>query len=199
MGLVSDSSLGIEEIMDSMALVLMSDVNSALATVYERRLARDEALAIARGIEFVELEYEDIPSNHVHIGNFPSLALDEIGKEEYPYLALTLEDYAPDPEDAAQDHMSVFRDGIVIHAFAAATDDEGSEVVFRRACRMAEAVFITISSNAQTQKLLSGLSNPVRGRPSVPWRYQYQGHGEDWWFQAVGTQYQIKSYTSIHS
>lgn len=194
---VIQSALGLEEIFDVVAIAIISDVNSALETVYERRLPLDQALAEARGIDFDSFDYEEIPATHVHIGNFPSLAFDEVAPDEYPYIALTLEDYSPDPEDALQDHMNVFRDGIVVHCLSRASEAEGPEIVFRRSCRMAEAVFIVLASNSSTQKMLSGLSNPVRGRPSIPWRYQSEGYGENGWFQAIGTQYQIKSYTSM--
>lgn len=195
---VIDSALGLEEIFDIIALAIITDINPAIQTVYERRYPLDQALAEARGIDFTPISYEEVPANHVHIGNFPSMAFDEVPPEEYPYIALTLEDYSPDPEDAAQDHMNVFRDGIVVHCLSNASEAEGSEVVFRRSCRMAEAVFIVLASNSTTQRMLSGLSNPMRGRPSIPWRYQRDGHGENGWFQAIGTQYQIKSYTTTH-
>jgi hypothetical protein len=195
---VIQSGLGIEEIMDAMALVLISDVNEALQTVYDRRALRDQELADAKGIEFEPIILEEIIPTHIHVGNFPKLVFDEVPPENYPYLALTLEDYSPDPEDASQDHMNVTRDAIVVHSLAKATESEGGEIVFRRAVRMAEAVFICLASNLRTQRLLSGLSNPTRGRASVPWKYQHQGHGKEHWFQAIGTQYAIKSYTSLH-
>jgi len=192
------SALGLEEIFDVVAVAIISDINSALDTVYARRNPLDKALAEARGIDFEPLTYDEVPRHHVHIGNFPSLAFDEVAPEEYPYIALTLEDYSPDPEDPSQDHMNVFRDGIVVHCLSQASEHEGAEVVFRRSCRMAEAVFIVLASNSETQRMFSGLSNPIRGRPSIPWRYQKDGYGENGWFQAIGTQYQIKSYTTIY-
>ena len=198
MSQIIHSALGLEEIFDTVAVAIIEDVNSALDVVYSRRKPLDETLAIARGIDFEPLIYDEVPASHVHIGNFPSLAFDEVAPEEYPYIALTLEDYSPDPEDALQDHMNVIRDGIVVHCLSRASEAEGAEVVFRRSCRMAEAVFILLSSNSGTQKMFTGLSNPVRGRPSIPWRYQHEGYGENGWFQAIGTQYQIKTYTTTH-
>ena len=39
------------------------------------------------------LEYEEVPPKHVYVGNFPSLVLEEVGPDAYPYIAVTLEDY----------------------------------------------------------------------------------------------------------
>jgi hypothetical protein len=196
---VINSALGLEEIFDVIALVIIEDINPALEKVYERRFDLDKTMAEAKGIDFEPIDYEEVPSDHIHVGNFPSLVFDSVPVKEYPYIALTLEDYSPDPEDALQDHMNVFRDGIVVHCLSVASELEGPEIVFRRSCRMAEAVFIALASNNQTQRMLSGLSNPVRGRPSIPWRYQFEGYGDNYWFQAIGTQYQIKSYTTVNN
>ena len=73
--------------------------------------------------------------------------------------------------------------------------DAASDIVFRRAVRMGEAVHLVLHSDPGTNRLLAGSSNPTRGQQSLPWTYQHNGIGENFWFQAVGTTYAIKSYT----
>ena len=191
-------STGVEELLDEVEIVLMRNINPALAEVYERRELADRARAERREIPYVPIERDDIPVAHFHTGNFPSLVLEEVPKEAYPYVVITVEDYAPDAEDPRQDHMNVYREALSVHCLAQASPAEGSEVVFRRAVRMGEAVFLSLGSDAAMQSRLSGFSNPVRGQHSVPWTYNHKGRGKDWWFQAVGTSYAIKNYTSMH-
>lgn len=194
--LVYERSTGLEELLDEIEIVLMRDINDALAEVYDRMRERDQARALRRNEPYEPLEYHAVPPEHFHTGNFPSLVLDEVPKEDYPYIVLTVESYSPDAEDARQDHLNVFRDALVVHCLAHAEPDEGSEVVFRRAVRMGEAVYLSLASDPLMRAALSGASNPVRGQHSVPWTYQHKGRGKDHWFQAVGTSYAIKTYTS---
>lgn len=198
MSQVVSKSTGVEEVLDEIEAVLIPEINPALAEVYERREQADKDRATRRQIEYVPLEYDEVPPSHFHTGNFPSLVLEEVPRDSYPYIVLTIDDYSVDPEDPRHDHMSVFRDAVAVHCLAKASPEEGSEVVFRRAIRMGEAVFLALASNPSMQKRLGGLSNPLRGQPSIPWTYQEQGLGEDWWYQAVGTSYAIKTYTSMY-
>jgi hypothetical protein len=189
---------GLEELVDDVEEVLLRDINDALATVYERRALADEARALRRGVGYVPLTYDEVPSDHFHVGNFPRLSYEEVDYEAYPYIVLTVEDYVPDPEDATQDHRNVYRDALVVHCLAASSSEEGGEVVWRRAVRMGEAVFLALASDPMMQRRLSGVSNPVRGQHSIPWTHKRKGRGEVFWFQAVGTHYAIKNYTSMH-
>jgi hypothetical protein len=210
---ILDSALGTEEILDVVERVIITDINPALATVYERRVPADQARAELRGEPYVPLEYEDVPPNHVWIGNFPSVVLEEVGPEAYPYIAVTTEDYSPDAEDIRLDQLSVFRQAFTVHCLVKAAPegpydsgieydphliDPASNVVFRRAVRMSEAVFLALGSNPESARLFSGFSNPVRGQHSLPWTYQHKGRGPNFWFQAVGTSYAIKAYTTMH-
>jgi hypothetical protein len=213
---LSENVLGTEDLLDALESAIIRDINDALSVVYERRAEADQVRADLRGVPYVPLEYEDVPANHVYVGNFPSLVLEEVGPEAYPYIAVTTEDYAPEAEDIRLDHESVFRSGFTVHCLAKAepeddtvndgvdeSRDEGgymidpaSDTVFRRAVRMAEAVFLVLNSDPTTSRMIAGSSNPVRGQHSLPWRYQHKGRGLNFWFQAVGTSYAIKSYTS---
>ena len=114
----------------------------------------------------------------------------------------------PDAEDIRLDHMDVFRSGFTVHCLAKAAKepipqgdfsgvniDAASDIVFRRAVRMGEAVHLVLHSDPGASRLISGSSNPTRGQQSLPWTYQHNGVGPNFWFQAVGTSYAIKSYT----
>jgi hypothetical protein len=191
-------STGVEELLEDIEAVLMRDINQALDTVYQRREPSDVLRAQRRGVPYEAIKYDYVPPSHFHIGNFPSLVLEEVPPEAYPYIVITIEDYTPDQEDARSDHVNVYRQTLATHALAKALPEEGSDIVFRRAVRMGEAIYISLASDPHMQKLLSGLSNPVRGQHSIPWTYQHEGHGDKFWFQAVGTNYAIKSHTTSY-
>jgi hypothetical protein len=205
---LADALLGTEELLDMVESAIIRDINDALAVVYERRATADEARAVLRGEVYVPLVYEEVPSSHVWIGNFPSLVLEEVGPEAYPYIAVTTEDYVSDAEDARNDQVDVRRHGFTVHSLAKSKPegdvngvgiDYASHIVFRRAVRMGEAVHLVLHQDPATSRLLSGSSNPVRGQQSLPWTYQHKGRGPGFWFQAVGTTYAIKSYTGWSS
>jgi hypothetical protein len=191
-------STGVEELVDEIETVLIRDVNDALETVYNRREAADTERAARRNIPFVPIEYDEVPPEHFHVGNFPSLALDEVPLEAYPYIVITIEDFLPDAENSMEDHRNVYRDAVVIHCLSQASLDEGSEVVWRRAVRMGEAVFISLMSEPTLQNRLANLGNPVRGRQSIPWKAPISGHGDDWWYQSCGMQFAVKSVTTMY-
>ena len=202
---LSENLLGTEELLDLVESAIIRDINEALAVIYERRATADQTRAELRGEVYVPLEYEEVPPSHVYVGNFPSLVLEEVGPDAYPYIAVTVEDYAPDAEDIRLDHVDVYRSGFTVHCLAKSAPqgdvngvniDGAADVVFRRAVRMGEAVFLVLNEDPDTSRLLSGSSNPTRGQQSLPWTYQHQGRGPNFWFQAVGTSYAIKSYTS---
>jgi hypothetical protein len=194
---IHQRSTGIEELLDLVEIALVENINDALVEIYARRELSDIARAERRGLDYTALTYEEIPPDHFHTGNFPSLVLEEIGPDDYPYVVLTIEDFTPDAEDVRQDHINVYRDALVVHCLAKSNSDEGPEVVFRRAVRMGEAVFLTLGTNAVTSRLLGTFSNPTRGQQSIPWTSDHKGRGADIWYQAVGMSYAIKSYTTV--
>lgn len=202
---LSENTIGTEELLDIIESAIIRDINDALAEIYLRREPADLARAELRGEVYVPLEYEEVPASHVWVGNFPSMVLEEIGQEAYPYIAVTPEDYTPEAEDPFQDHRDVYRSGFTVHCLAKADPvgdvngvgiDGASSDVFRRAVRMAEAVFLCLHHDPVMSRALGGSSNPQRGQHSLPWTYQRDGVGPSFWFQAVGTTYSIKSYTA---
>jgi hypothetical protein len=80
-----------------------------------------------------------------------------------PYVVLAIEDALPDSENARQDHVSVFRQALAVHSLASATEEEGSEIVYRRALRMGEAVHLVMSRNMTCKRLLRGNAEPDTG------------------------------------
>jgi hypothetical protein len=196
--LVNYQSTGVEELLDVIETVLIDNINDALAEIYARRELSDIARAERRGEDYVALTYETVPPDHFHIGNFPSLVLEEVSPDEYPYVVLTIEDFVPDAEDIRQDHINVYRDALVVHCLAKSSNDEGSEIVFRRAVRMGEAVFMVLGTDPATSRLLGTFSNPTRGQQSIPWTSNHKGRGENSWYQSVGMSYAIKSYSSMY-
>jgi len=203
--LLSEELVGTETLLDTIESALIRDINEALAVVYERREAADIARAELRGEPYEPLEWEEVPPSHIYVGNFPSTVLEEVGPDAYPYVAVTVDDYTPDAEYASQDHRSVYRNGFTVHCLAKSAPqgdvngvgiDHASDIVFRRAVRMGEAVHLVLNRDPATCRIISGSPNPMRGQHSLPWTYQHQGRGPTFWFQAVGTSYAIKSYTS---
>ena len=141
--LLSEDLLGTEDILAIIESAIIRDINDALEVVYERRAAADQARADLRGEPYVPLEYEEVPPSHVYVGNFPSLVLEEVGPEAYPYIAVTVEDRFPRRQKTSRlDHMSVYRSGFTVHCLAKSEPggeltgvniDAASDIVFRRA------------------------------------------------------------------
>jgi len=190
-------STGTEELLDVVEEVLIRDIDSALAEVYERMVESDMARAERRQVEYIPMTYDQVPPSHFHTGNFPSLVLNEVPKDAYPFIVLTIEEYAPSAIDSDMDQVNVYREALVIHCLAKANPEEGSEVVFRRAIRMGEAVYLSLASEPSLRTALAAFVNPVRSQPSIPWTAQEDGHGEDFWYQAVGTTYGLTNRTTM--
>lgn len=190
-------SIDAESLLDDIEVALQSNLNDTLVVVYAGLADRDEERALRRGTEYVAMTYDDVPPDHYHVGNFPRQTLDDVPNELYPYIVLAIEDMVPDAESANQDHISVFRQALTVHSLAMATEDEGSEVVYRRALRMGVAVHTVLMNDPHTSRMLSGLVNPARNQASIPWTYREGGRNEKRaWYQAVGISYAIKLYTS---
>jgi len=197
--LATGQALGTEGMLDDIEIALQAEINDALAHVYDALAPRDEARALRRGVTYVPMEPVDIPVDHFHVGNFPRMVLEEVPSEMYPYVVLAIEDATPDAESGRQDHQSVFRQALAVHSLASATEEEGSEMVYRRAIRMGEAVHLVMATNMTCKRLLKGLPNPMRGQSSIPWTYRRQGrNGNRAWYQAVGLTYAIKIYTTSY-
>jgi hypothetical protein len=197
MSRILQHTLGAEEFMDVIEIALVNDLDEALSAVYEVQAPRDMARALRRGIEYVPITWDVVPPDHFHVGNFPRLTLEQVPPEFYPYIVLAIEDMVPDAESATQDHVSVFRQALAVHSLASATPDEGSEIVYRRAIRMAVAVYNVLTSNPSTAALLRGLTNPTRGQSSIPWTYRAEGKTDKkMWFQSIGLSFALKTYTT---
>lgn len=199
------TALGTEAMLDDIEAALQAEVNLALKAVYDALEVRDLAREVRRNPAYdvtnhQPMEPVDIPVDHFHVGNFPRMVLEEVPSEMYPYIVLAIEDAIPDAESGRQDHVNVFRQSLAVHSLASATEEEGSEVVYRRAMRMGEAVNLVMSTNPTCKRLLKGMPNPTRGQSSIPWTYRKQGRNENRaWYQAVGLTYAIKIYTTSYT
>lgn len=194
------TALGTEAMLDDIEVALQVEINPALAAVYDALAERDEKRALRRGVPYVPMEPVDIPVDHFHVGNFPRMVLEEVPGEMYPYIVLAIEDATPDSEAGSQDHQVVFRQALAVHSLASASNEEGSEVVYRRAMRMGEAVHLVMSTNPTCKRLLRGIPNPTRGQSSIPWTYRTNGRNQNRaWYQAVGLSYAIKIYTTSYT
>jgi len=197
--LAEGTALGTESMLDDIEIALQGEINEALEAVYSALALRDEARAFRRGVPYVPMVPVDIPVDHFHVGNFPRMVLEEVPGEMYPYIVLAIEDATPDAESGRQDHIEVFRQALAVHSLASASEEEGSEMVYRRAMRMGEAVHLVMSTNATCKRILKGLPNPMRGQSSIPWTYRRNGRNQNRaWYQAVGLTYAIKIYTTSY-
>jgi hypothetical protein len=187
MSLVYQTGIGIEEVADR--------INAALAAQETFWEQADRDRAAFRGVEYVRINLEPVSPDSFHIGNIPSLVKEEIPKDQYPYIAITPTDMVPDPADAENDHINVHRSGVGIHSVAKASPVEGPEFAFRRAARMAEAIYSVVVGDKDLKRMLQGLSNPLRAQLSETFVFQPGGHGDDWFWQAAGTQWAVKSYS----
>lgn len=195
--LLGNSELGTEQLFDVIETVLIEKINDTLAQVYADREAADRARAARRQVEYEVMEWDEIPPQHFHVGNFPKLTLAEVPPEMYPYVVLAVEDIVPDSESGRQDHRTVLRQSLTVHSLAKADEDEGSEVAYRRALRMGAAVHRLLMQDMRTASLLSGVASPSRAQASVPWTYAEEGRVDKTnWYQAVGINYVLKVYTT---
>jgi hypothetical protein len=198
-------ALGTEAMLDDIEMVLQAEINPALKAIYDALAARDLAREVRRNPAYdvathVPMQPVDIPVDHFHVGNFPRMVLEEVPSEMYPYIVLAIEDAIPDAESSTEDHMSVFRQSLAVHSLASASEEEGSEVVYRRAMRMGEAVHLVFATNPVCKKFLKGVPNPTRGQSSIPWTYRANGRNQNRaWYQAVGLTYGVKIYTTSYT
>lgn len=191
--------IGLEELVDEVESVLRGNLNTALQEQDVFWAPRDEARSVMRGHDYIPITLEPVNPGSFHAGSIPSLVAEkDLPLEDYPYVAIVPNDTAPDPSDANEDQRRVMQNQISIHAIAKSSPTEGPEFAYRRACRMAEAIFATVLGHRSLKRKLMGLSNPVRVQVSEPFLFNPKGHGPDYFWQAAGTQYAIKNLTKAH-
>lgn len=191
--------IGIEELIDQIEIVLRERLNDEMEIQQETWKPADEARADMRGIDYVPIDLEPVEDSAFHVGYIPSLVLDEaeMTLDWFPYVAITPNDTAPDPEDPRQDQLRVNQNLLSIHAIAKSSLDEGAEFAFRRSARMAEAIYKIVLGDNRLKHKLKGVSNPSRIRRSEPFRFNPEGleDGDHFWM-ACGTDYTIKNYSA---
>lgn len=191
--------LGVEELVDEIEFVLRDQLNGRLVEQDAYWAPRDQDRATKRGEDYVPITLEPVKPNAFHAGNIPSLVNEQaLMEDDYPYVAIVPQDVAHDPSSQNEDQRNVFQNQISIHAIAKASPSEGPEIAYRRAVRMAEAIYVTVLEEPTLRSKLRGIANPVRVQVSEPFPFNPKGHGPDSFWQAAGTQYAIKNLTVSH-
>lgn len=196
--------LGAEQVIDEVFLVMREQFNDALAVQQELGDVYDQQRADRLGVAWQQLLLEEVsvvpsgtefPYGNYHVGSIPSFVQTDDRVDRYPMLVVAPGRTVPDAEDASADQYDVYLNAVAIHCFARANPTEGPEVAYRRAMRMAEAVHQVVNSTT-LRRLVSGVSGPSLVDRSEPWFFPAtDGHGEDWCWQAVMHQYQVKNYS----
>lgn len=182
---------------------MIESFNDQLAVQQEIWDELDKARADRLNVDWEQVVLEEVPATprdefptgNYHIGSIPSFVMSDDRVDNYPMLVVMPGRTVPDPEDASADQYDVYQNAVAIHAFGRAAPEEGPEVAYRRVMRMAEAVHSVVKS-APLRRIVSGVSGPALVERSEPWFFPaLDGHGEDWCWQAVMHQYQIKNYS----
>ena len=190
--------LGAEEIVDEAFLVVRESLNDAIAAQKTRWDDMDKTRATRMGSVWSQLVVEEVPADNFHIGSIPSFVQTDDRVAHYPMVVVTPGRTIPDGEDARMDHYSVYQNAVSFHSFARANPEEGAEVAYRRAMRMAEAVHRVVHLERGLRQLVAGVSGPILVDRSEPWFFPAEdGHGEDWCWMAVMHQYQVKNYSHM--
>jgi hypothetical protein len=190
--------LGAEAMVDEVFLVFRERLNAAIASQQERYVGQDQRRAAIMGVPYKPLILEPIPVENFHAGSIPSFVTDDDREGNYPMCVVVPGRTVPDGEDASADQYDVFNNLVAIHVFARATmsNEEGFDLVYRRSMRMAEAVHQIVKTDRDLRKMFAGVSGPVLVERSDPWTFPSQdGHGDEWVWQAVMHQYQVKNYS----
>lgn len=190
--------LGTEEIVDEAFLIIRDVFNGVVASQQARWDALDQRRATRMGIVIPQIIVEPVPADNFHVGSIPSFVQTDDRVQYYPMVVVTPGRTIPSAEDAAMDQYNVYQNAIAFHSFARGNPQEGPEIAYRRAMRMAEAVHHVIHANNELRHMVAGTSGPILVDRSEPWLFPAEdGHGEDWCWMAVMHQYQIKNYSHV--
>ena len=196
--------IGTERLVDEVFLIVYETFNDALVTQQVRgeQLDAERATRLGFGLPLTTLDpvvadpRVGFPYGNFHVGSIPSFIQTDDRVENYPCVVVMPGRTTADAEDAIMDDYSVLSNALVFHSFAKASPAEGTEVAYRRAQRMAEAVHTVIAVDHRLRRIVSGVSGPTLIERSEPWLFPAEdGHGDDWSWVAVMTQYQIKNYS----
>lgn len=194
---VRSTGFAIEQIVWEIERILLASYDDARMVIDAAAVAMDQERADLRGVAYVPIVTEPVPAENIHPGQLPSFVREDDRLTNYPLIAIEPTRVAPDAEDARQDQQNVHLDFVTIHVGAKASPEEAEDVVYRRTVRMAEAIYWLVRNNPRLHHILKGVSNPMTGLLSEPWRYPaIDGHGDEWWFRVCGQEFQIKNYSA---
>lgn len=196
------TGLGTEDLVDDMDIIFREKLNDALEIQQAIGDERDANRAARINTELLTVELEMIPPENFHVGSLPSFIRIDDKVEGFPLLATVPGRTAPDGEDAMADQYSIYQNAVSIHSFARANPQEGPEIAYRRAMRMAEAVHQVVCTDPLMRKTVAGISGPLAVDRSEPWYFpSNEGHGDEddmmWCWYAVMHTYQIKNYSRM--
>lgn len=198
--------IGTERLVDEVFLIMLEKFNDALLVQQARGELLDAERAVRLGFALPPVVLDPVsadpregfPYGNFHVGSIPSFVQTDDRVSNYPCLVVMPGRTTPDAEDSVMDHYSVLSNALVFHCFAKASPAEGTEISYRRAQRMAEAVNTVVGVDNNLHRIASGISGPTLVDRSEPWLFPAEdGHGEDWSWVAVMTQYQVKNYSMV--
>jgi hypothetical protein len=198
--------IGTERLVDEVFLIMLEKFNDALVVQQERGDQLEAKRSTRLGVTLPPTTLDpvdanprvDFPYGNFHVGSIPSFIQTDDRVVNFPCLVVMPGRTTADAEDAIMDNYSVLSNALVFHSFSKASPAEGAEIAYRRAQRMAEAVHTVVSVDNSLHRVVSGVSGPVLVERSEPWLFPAEdGHGDDWCWVAVMTQYQVKNYSMV--
>lgn len=194
--------LGTEALIDVVFAVFKEEYNTVLQKIGSEWAEWDAERVQRLGTPVETVDLEPVNPDSFHYGSIPSFVSFEDKYEQYPMAVIMPGRTIQDTEDARSDQLDVYANLVAIHLFARAqkVDEGGFNLCYRRASRMAEAAVELVKNNAEITKTFGRVKGPSMVDRTEPWVYGSadDGTGEDWCWQAVMVQFQIKNYTTTY-
>lgn len=196
MTLQSSTDLGLELIARKIALLLISDINTELATVDAAWTTLDQELATAQGASYVACTSDTVAASNIHVGHRPSFI--ESPVTNYPNLSVMSYNMANSPYrniDHGEDiSITTFVEGMVKDGpFASDIEFNHQAEMFvnKKVQRMVEAVHKVISSNPTLGGLIDGFEGAPRIVVTECMRRQEttEGGDQDYYWQMFRMEY----------
>jgi hypothetical protein len=197
MTLITDSTIGTEDVQRQAFLVALDHFNDALIAIASKWDINDEALALRLGVEYVPTVLEPIPVENFYEGHVPSLINAPVDK--YPNFAVMVFRATPGAENDLMDHGDLYRDSLVIDVMV---KGQNEQEVNRRAHRTAEAANLCIRSNPTLYGVVDGLDTAPSLDISDVFvrRDKEKGHyGQTWFWQGARLSYGVRKTATLAS
>lgn len=196
MGVLDEQGIGLERVAVGLMVTLINNLNDELQVLEARYAASDEALDDLRGRPYVPVTLEPVAPGSFFLGDDPSLIDDNTPLDTYPAVTVNAVSVSPSDDDDG-DHHEALSDRVYAELFVKASPSEGSEVVFKRAARTAEAIHNVVARD----RTLGGVVYEAVGTPSAILSEAFprpenpaEGAGEDWFWKAARVDYEATKY-----